>query len=215
MDKSGCWRQHYTTNANIVEHKKVGKTFTCFFSCYLAWLARFHKWVRLAAEPSRALLGVGESSGARDPPLCKTFLSKQPTIFRGENARCGEYLLFDKVWPPLWKSWLRPWPSLGNLSTDVFETRTATGRRKQMLLACSDLSQSVGNPFFLHFKLNDTDKKSIGSPREKNSQLPVAVRVSKTSVLKLPGRRVTESFPSPPWSSRGPDGSVCVIDHAV
>ena len=55
-----------------------------------------------------------------------------------------------------------------------------------MLLACSDLSQSVGKPFFLHFKLNDTDKKSLGSPREKNSQLPVAVRVSKTSVLKLP-----------------------------
>ena len=51
-----------------------------------------------------------------------------------------------------------------------------------MLLACSDLSQSVGKPFFLHFKLNSTDKKSIGSPREKNSQLPVAVRVSKTSV---------------------------------
>ena len=79
---------------------------------------------------------------------------------------------------------------LGNLSTDVFETRTATGRRKQMLLACSDLSQSVGKPFFLHFKLNDTDKKYIGSPREKNSQLPVAVRVSKTSVLKLPDRRI-------------------------
>ena len=55
-----------------------------------------------------------------------------------------------------------------------------------MLLACSDLNQSVGKPFFLHFKLNDTDKKSIASPREKNSQLPAAVRVSKTSVLKLP-----------------------------
>ena len=55
-----------------------------------------------------------------------------------------------------------------------------------MALACSDLNQSVGKPFFLHLKLNDTDKKSIGNPREKNSQLPVAVRVSKTSVLKLP-----------------------------
>ena len=55
-----------------------------------------------------------------------------------------------------------------------------------MLLACSDLNQSVGKPFFLHFKLKDTNKKSIGSPREKNSQLPVAVRVSKTSMLKLP-----------------------------
>ena len=47
--------------------------------------------------------------------------------------------------------------TLGNLSTDVFETRTATGRRKQMPLACSDLNQSVGKPFFSHFKVNDTD----------------------------------------------------------
>ena len=54
-----------------------------------------------------------------------------------------------------------------------------------MLLACSDLNQSVRKPFIQHFKLNDTDKKSIGSPREKNSQLPAAVRVSKASVLKL------------------------------
>ena len=38
--------------------------------------------------------------------------------------------------------------TLGNLSTDVFETRTATGRRKQMPLACSDLNQSVGKAFF-------------------------------------------------------------------
>ena len=55
-----------------------------------------------------------------------------------------------------------------------------------MLLAWSDLNQSVGKPFFLHFKLKYTNKKSIGSPREKNSQLPVAIRVSKTSMLKLP-----------------------------
>ena len=46
--------------------------------------------------------------------------------------------------------------------TDVFETRTATGRRMQLLLACSDLNQ------------------------QENSQLPAAVRVSKLpSVLKL------------------------------
>ena len=34
------------------------------------------------------------------PPLCKPFLSKQPTIFRGENAMT---IMFDPVWPPLWK----------------------------------------------------------------------------------------------------------------
>ena len=37
----------------------------------------------------------GGSWGARDPPpLCKPFLSKQPTVFRGENAMT---IMFDKV----------------------------------------------------------------------------------------------------------------------
>ena len=39
----------------------------------------------------------GGSWGARDPPLCKPFLSKQPTILRGENAMT---ILFDPVRPP-------------------------------------------------------------------------------------------------------------------
>ena len=33
---------------------------------------------------------------------------------------------------------------LGNLSTGVFETRKATGRRIELLLLCSDLNQSGG-----------------------------------------------------------------------
>ena len=38
-------------------------------------------------------------------PLCKPFLRKQPTIFRGENAMT---IMFDTVCPPFEKSWLRP-----------------------------------------------------------------------------------------------------------
>ena len=72
-----------------------------------------------------------------------------------------------------------------SLSKDVFETRTAAGRRMQLLWARSDLNQSVGKPLFKHFKLNATDKRSVASARKKNSQLPAAVRISKTSVLLL------------------------------
>ena len=37
---------------------------------------------------------VGGSCGARDPPFVSLFLSKQPTIFRGENAMT---IMFDRV----------------------------------------------------------------------------------------------------------------------
>ena len=41
------------------------------------------------------------------------------------------------------------------------------------------------SPFLGIFKQNATDEKSVTSAREKNAQLLAAVRVSKTSVLKL------------------------------
>ena len=45
------------------------------------------------------------------PPLCKPFLSKQPTIFRGENAMT---IMFDTVWLPLWKILATPlWRETG------------------------------------------------------------------------------------------------------
>ena len=63
-----------------------------------------------------------------------------------------------------------------SLSTDVFETRTATGSRMQLLLAHFDHHQSIGKPLFYHFELNATDEKVIRRTREKNNQLPDAVR---------------------------------------
>ena len=76
--------------------------------------------------------------------------------------------------------------NLENLSTDVYETQTVTGRRRQKLLARFDHNQSIGKPVFYHFKIiNATDEKSTTSTREKNIQLLAAVLVSKTSMLKF------------------------------
>ena len=74
---------------------------------------------------------------------------------------------------------------LESLSTDVFEMWMATGRRMQLLLAHFDFNQSVGKPWFKHSKFNVTDKNSVASTREKNFQLPAAVCISETFVLKL------------------------------
>ena len=49
-------------------------------------------------------------------------------------------------------------------------------------------------PFFYLFKLNATDEKSVASAKEKNSQLPAAVRVSKTSMLKFSDDSQSEHF---------------------
>ena len=61
----------------------------------------------------------------------------------------------------------------------------ATGRRIQLLLARFYLNQSTGQYLFWHFKLNATDKHSEAIAREENTQLPAAVHVSETRVLKL------------------------------
>ena len=61
----------------------------------------------------------------------------------------------------------------------------ATGRRIQLPLARFDLNQSTGQHLFWHFKLNSTDKHSEAIAREENTQLPAAVHVSETCVLKL------------------------------
>ena len=59
----------------------------------------------------------GGSWGARDPPFCKPFLTKEPTT-DGENAmmiswpllKSPFFLLSTQCDPTFEKSWLRPWP---------------------------------------------------------------------------------------------------------
>ena len=65
---------------------------------------------------------------------------------------------------------------------DAYGYRKANGNA---VLARSDLNQSVGKPFFKHLELNSTENESVASAREKNTQFPAAVCVSKTSVIKL------------------------------
>ena len=66
------------------------------------------------------------------------------------------------------------------LKQDVLEIRKTTRKRMQTLLVRSDLNQSGRKP-----KLNDTDETSVPSrAKEKNTQLPAHVRISKMSVLK-------------------------------
>ena len=80
---------------------------------------------------------------------------------------------------------------LGSLSTRVFETRTATGREH---FACQD--SGVSQIFKLIISngekiLSNVNLIVLKQVKRENSSLPVAVRVSKTRVLKLPTNRST------------------------
>ena len=56
------------------------------------------------------------------------------------------------------------------------------------------MNQSTGQHLFWHFKLNATDKHSEAIAIEENTQLPAAVHVSETSVLKLSTYVVLAAF---------------------
>ena len=82
--------------------------------------------------------------------------------------------------------WRLHWLLLESLSTHVFETRTATGRGH---FACQDngVSQifisSISNGEKILGNANSVVWRQV---KRENSSLPVADRVSKTRVLKLP-----------------------------
>ena len=74
----------------------------------------------------------------------------------------------------------------GSLSTRVFETRTAIGREQFAFL-----DRIVSQIFMLFISngekiLSNVNVVVWGQVKSENSSLPVAVRVSKTRVLKLP-----------------------------
>ena len=82
--------------------------------------------------------------------------------------------------------------SLGSLSTRVFETRTATGREQFAFL-----DRIVSQIFILFISngekiLSNVNVVVWGQVKSENSSLPVAVRVSKTRVLKLPIRELKQ-----------------------
>ena len=75
---------------------------------------------------------------------------------------------------------------IGSLSTHVFEMRTAT-RRENFVCQDSGVFQIfiliISNGEKLHSNVNVVVSKLV---KRENSSLPVAVRISKTGVLKFP-----------------------------
>ena len=76
--------------------------------------------------------------------------------------------------------------TLGSLSTRVFETRTATGSELISLLTCSHTTTFTLLSIFSPLRISS--RKIWRTLRSKHAKcsLPVAVRVLKTCVLKLP-----------------------------
>ena len=81
--------------------------------------------------------------------------------------------------------------SMESLSNSVFERRTSTGSRLFASLG-SGLVQTVGQIVFIREKkLSNTNLLESRHIKEKAAPLPVDVRRSKTSLLKLPFKLAT------------------------
>ena len=75
---------------------------------------------------------------------------------------------------------------LGNLSTRVFETRTATGSELFSLLTCLQTSTFISPSVFSLLEMISIKLLGTSLSWDAKCSLPVAVCVSKTRVLKLP-----------------------------
>ena len=75
---------------------------------------------------------------------------------------------------------------LGSLSTRVFETRTATGSELFSFLTCPHTTTFTLLCIFSPLEMNSRKIWETIRSKNANCSLPVAVRVSKTRVLKLP-----------------------------
>ena len=75
---------------------------------------------------------------------------------------------------------------LGSLSTRVFETRTATGSELFSLLTFLHTTTFTLLSIFSPLEMNSIKIWETIRSKNANCSLPVAVRVSKTRVLKLP-----------------------------
>ena len=79
--------------------------------------------------------------------------------------------------------------TLGSLSTRVFETRTATGSELFSLLTCLHTTEFALPSIFSPLEMLDIKIWETPLSWHAKCPLPVAVRVSKTCVLKLPNIR--------------------------
>jgi len=75
---------------------------------------------------------------------------------------------------------------VGSLSTRVFETRTATGSELFSLLTCPHTTTFTLLSIVSSLEMNSIKIWETIRSKTANCSVPVAVRVSKTRVLKLP-----------------------------
>ena len=82
-----------------------------------------------------------------------------------------------------WLAWI--WSTVGSLSTRVFETRTATWSELFSLLTFPHTTKFTLLSIFSPLEMNSIKIWETIRSKNANCSLPVAVRVSKTHVLKL------------------------------
>ena len=83
--------------------------------------------------------------------------------------------------------------TIGSLSSDVFERRTSTGNGRFALLS-RDFEQIFGQIVSVRMKtLGNINKVASRLIKRGKGSLPVDVRRSKTSLLKLPNLMVSRS----------------------
>ena len=116
-------------------------------------------------------------------------------------------LLFQRVSGMTWQS-AGFACQLGSLSTHVFETRTATGREH---FACQD--SGVSQIFILIISNGEKILSNVSvvvwrQVKRENSSLPVAVRLSKTRVLKLP---ISSVSPQESIINDRPPPQTCIV----
>ena len=78
--------------------------------------------------------------------------------------------------------------AIGSLSTRVFETRTATGSELFSLLTCLDTTTFTFLSIFSPLEMISIRIWETPLSCHVKCSLPVAVRISKTRVLKLPNK---------------------------
>ena len=83
---------------------------------------------------------------------------------------------------------------LGSLSTHVSETRTATGSELFSLLTCPHTTTFTLLSIFSPLEMSSIKSWEITQSKHAKCYLPVAVRVSKTRVLKLPSTKKISTY---------------------
>ena len=91
---------------------------------------------------------------------------------------------------------LKTGSGIGSLSNDVFQRRTSTESVPFSLLICLDAAKFVWLSVFTLIETTCLRICSKSQPKSAKTQLPVDVRRSKTSLLKLPNASAVHLNPN-------------------